>query len=443
MQLFSMTIHFDISKLGFCSLFAAIVVNAFMLVSCGEDRTYEYELKTEHNIWVYDEMTKYYLWADKLGEQNWKDRFGSPIEYFSKLTSSAKDNWSYIENDSTDVDNHQRGNFNHLDSYGYDFELMNDITGETTKTFARVISVFENSPADRAGLERNDFIESFNGYKISQKNKDKLAKGDTIKLSVKRLAVNADSTVYYWSDSREVILEPSQYVEDKAIPLFRTIRAYNKKVGYAQINRLTDSAIENPKVKSDYKADLDQMMQSFKNENIDELILDFRLCNFGSLEMACRLSSYIIPDNKLDQVFAKTTWNESNSANNKTIKFDSSLSGKTLGMKRVYVITGAYTQGAAEWVIMALKYALGDENVILVGGKTAGQHFLTQCVADYKDYLHIYPVVAEITNGLDEAFNAFEADIQLDEFEHFDLYGYGAQNEILLNACLVSIFNLQ
>lgn len=434
-----MSNHFNITKHSLLSLLTIFLSQAMLLSSCGEDRTHEYEEKTEHNFWIYELMSANYLWADKFVEQQWKDYFATPEEYFKKLTAMGeKDTWSYIIVDSVKTDCFQRGNFHHKNSYGFDFELMTDPTGETTKSYARVMSVFDGSPADRASLQRNDFIEMFDGYKLSQKNQTKLVNGTAHTLIVKRMEADTESAVYYWSNTRTVEIDKSEYVEDKAIAYYNDIPNGNEKVGYAMINRLTESAPEAPNSKVDYKADLDEMMSSLRSMGIKDLILDFRLCNFGSFEMARRLASYVIPDNCLNKTFAKTKWNEANANKSDSVTFDTSLAGKTLGMKRVYIITSKYTRGAAEWVIMSLRYALGAENVILVGKGTAGQNVITQHVGDHNSMIHLYPAVARIYDGNDETFQGFspEEENSIDEFQKVDLYGYGDRKEYLLHTCL-------
>ena len=48
-----------------------------------------------------------------------------------------------------------------------DVLLMNDPTGETTKQYARVVTVYANSPAERCGLQRNDFIGQVDDNKMA------------------------------------------------------------------------------------------------------------------------------------------------------------------------------------------------------------------------------------------------------------------------------------
>ena len=50
---------------GIYTLFLAIAT-ALAIVSCGEDRTYEYLEKTEENQWTYSKMKEFYLPFENL-----------------------------------------------------------------------------------------------------------------------------------------------------------------------------------------------------------------------------------------------------------------------------------------------------------------------------------------------------------------------------------------
>lgn len=426
--------------------FILIFLSAIHLCSCGVDRTYEYEDLTRHNIWMYDVMKEQYLWGDKLPELTWKESFQNPDEYFAKLISKGdKDNGSYIVVDSlTYTDPQQRGNFNHINSYGMDFTLMSDPTNATTKTYARVISVFDGSPASEAGIKRNDFIETFDGYKITAKNASRLVRGIKHELVVRTLS-NSGDTLLVWSDTRNISLGASTYVEDTPFPVSKVLNVQGQKVGYIMCNRLTENAHEVLGSTGDYKAQMDAVMAQMKKENPNQLILDLRLCNFGTLEMARRLASYIVPPYSLDKVFATTEWNVRCSARNETVLFDSSFAGQTLDLDNVAIITGEYTKGAAEWLIRALKFALGAENVLVVGAKTAGQGFMTQHIGDYGDMIHIYPAVAFVKDGNGDNDSISHGVITptkvVSEFEYLNLYEYGDIRETLLNLTLSAMFN--
>jgi hypothetical protein len=68
------------------SLFSLFVI--FTCFSCGEDRTYEYEAKTQHNKWVASAMQEWYLWGDLVSEQEWKSYFAKPTDFFSKIVKN-------------------------------------------------------------------------------------------------------------------------------------------------------------------------------------------------------------------------------------------------------------------------------------------------------------------------------------------------------------------
>lgn len=425
-------------------LYILTVFSAFLLFSCAEDRTHEYDHYYEHNIWMFDVMSDKYLFADKFSEQSWKDYFSTPSNYFKKLIEKGTDdNASYIVIDTLAVDPQQRGHFNHISSYGFDFLLMSDPTGSTTKSYARVTTVYPDSPAERAGLKRNDFIESYSGIKITTNNLEKLENGPKITLTVKRLYANTETSAYEWESEEKISLSTSEPVDDKPFPIYKVFNIQNNNIGYLMCNQLVESSTEGGNSSGDNSQQLDNIISYFRQKDINNLVLDLRLCNFGTYEMSRKLASYIIPSNSLDKVYSMTFWNENNKANNESATFDTSLSGKTLDLDFVYVITSAYTKGAAEWLINGLKFALGADNVVIVGTKTAGQNMMTQNIGDYNDVLHLYPAVAYISDGSGDYSlytSGIEPTIEADEMKVAYLYDYGLQYEYLLQTALTHMF---
>ena len=61
-------------------------------ISCGEDRTYEYEQKTQHNSWIHKMMLEHYLWADSIAdyEPSWKSFFAKPADFLSEMAKQSK-----------------------------------------------------------------------------------------------------------------------------------------------------------------------------------------------------------------------------------------------------------------------------------------------------------------------------------------------------------------
>ena len=416
---------------------------AFFITSCGEDRTYEYVEKTQHNHWAYELLQEKYLWNETLTEPEWKSFFKTPQDFISQLASKSghQDKWSYATVDTINTDVHQRGFFNHVESYGFDFAIITDPTGQTTKTFARVLTVYPGSPAEQAGLKRNDFIGFFDGYKVTNGNTARLVKGIARTYDVYHIAANEEEGTYYWQDTVKRNIGASKYVEDIAFPVHSVQSVMGINVGYLQCTRL----LNGPEEKGDgrtlqntdkYKNDLDAIMQDIKSKEASECVLDLRLCNDGNIDMACRLASYLVDPNYIDGVFAKTVWNENNSANNRTYHYDTSLLSSNLHLSRIYILTSGYTQGAAEWLINALRSSMGEENVVVIGQKTAGQMVMTQEIG-HEYYVHLFPVVAYITDSEGNAYEgAITPTVEVNEMNALYLYNYGDINEILFHTAL-------
>lgn len=422
-----------------------VLWGVLLAISCGEDRTYEYEEKTQHNQWIRTMMMDEYLWAEDIAEYEpaWKSYFAKPSEFVSQLAgkSGHSDKWSYVEIDTLNADTHERGYFNHVESYGMDFLLMTDPTGQTTKQMLRVVTVYQGGPADRAGLLRGDFICTFNGNKLSSNNVSKLQKGVARTLEVRHLALN-EEVGFYWEDTVTVSLSASEYVEDVAYPVSTIVQADEKKVGYLMCTRLTAGPVEAAAASksSSYRNALDGIMAEMKSAGVTEMVLDLRLCNFGTLDMAQRLASYVVCPEALNGTFAKTFWNETYSANNQTIPYDTSVSN--LGLSRVYILTSSYTQGAAEWLIHALQHSMGEDNVILLGTATKGQNVMTQEVGS-KFYVRLYPVVAYVADGAgDYNYGSIQPTLEIDEFSFLSLDEYGSPDEALFNTALQHILGL-
>ena len=429
-------------------LYIMFIVSTMLMVACGEDRTYQYVEKTQHNHWIHDLMLDEYLWADSLTDYTptWKNYFAEPSAFLELLTKQSKnaDTWSYVEIDSIDDDAHSNGYFLHYESYGLDFLLMTDPTGQTTKQVLRVITVYPDSPAEHAGLLRGDYICSYNGYKLTANNIKRLQRGPARTLQVCHMEADPEEGFYYWADTIEVQLEPSEYVEDVAFPVTTVTDVEDRRVGYLMCTRLVEWPIEQGDRRGNnpvYRDRLDAIIQQLKAASLDEMILDLRLCNYGTIEMAQRLASFVVSPSALGGTFVKTFWNERYTDNNITLPYDTSV--PNLGLNRIYIITSDRTQGAAEWLIHALQHSMGTENVIIIGTETAGQNVMTQEVG-HDFYVSLNPVVAYVSDGSgDYDYAPIVPSIYENEFTYLNLYEYGIAEEVLFNTALQHMFGMR
>ncbi len=428
------------TSLTIISLLTAAII---LLSACkGEDRSHEYEELTAHSTWMLSVMQDHYLWGDMLQEQNYKTYFQTGTKFFSTLTNSVsqKDSWSYCLVDSAITDPHTRGHFSHLDSYGIDYTIVTDPTKATSRSFARITYIVKDSPAYSIGLRRNSFISSIDGTKVTSSAASYLENGTSRQIEFHTLDTleNGD---YYWVDTVATTLPPSQHVIESAFPVAAITEQEGTKVAYLLATRLVPFPDESQTSGTQFQNDLDQKMQTILAAKPTEMILDLRLCNYGTIEMARRLASYIVPADRKDQTFLQTTWNSRYATNNTRYTYDSSL--PTLALNRIYTIMGNYTQGAAEWLIKALRQTLGADNVILVGVASKGQNVMTQFAAS--GYGHqLFPAVCYVTDASgDSSQSSISPTNSVNENANtywLSMHEYGNPEETLLRETLKLIF---
>lgn len=405
------------------------------LFSCGEDRTYQYEEKTARNHWMMEVMRTQYLWGDSIKEDkiSWKDYFAAPDKFFPKLTAFApiKDSFSWCEIDTIEEDYHQRGHFNHIDSYGLDFALMTDPTGTTSRQYARVITVMPNSPASRAGLQRGDFIGVVDGNRISSSTISNLENGKARTIVRSVLGVDTAEEELIWESNDTIQLERSERIADAPIANCLSLTTIEEDpLVYLQCNKLDFTASE-----------LANLISSVRDMCPDILVLDLRLCNDGTLESAINLGSYLLNSSNTDLVFANTIYRDSRSEENSQIKFNTQLLSNRLQLGSIYIVTSSYTCGPAEWLIRALKAADNNNGYITtIGTSSAGQIVMTESIKAPEYYTTINPAVCYIADAnLDYDYSSGIApDIELDEFEYVYLYPYGDVREVILRYVLTN-----
>ncbi len=392
-----------------------------LFLACGKDRTYEYEEKTVRCHQMQNLMTEWYLWGDSIKDLDWQQYFAKPTDFISKLTaqSKANDKWSYCLIDTVESDPLPCGYFNHVNSYGLDVVLMSDPTGETTKQYARVVTVYANSPAERCGLQRNDFISQIDNNKMAPTVIKNLVNGRSRTLYVSHLGISADEQSFYWTDHDTVTIEKSERV---AVPTVMVSRMLYDDIGYLMLTDLS------------HTDEITAAIRSLMTNNMYDLIIDLRLCNSGTIECVCEVANLICAT---DGPFLRTFWNTAKSANNQTYSISSQLSTFTSQLS-LYFITSGYTQGAAEWLIHGLK-AMSTGSVVVVGKTTAGQNVMLKAIpSDY--YYTIYPVVAYVgdRDGDYDYAKGIDPDESINELEYAVLYPYGDIRESIINYILLN-----
>jgi len=383
-----------------------IALIALFCAACGEDRTYEYEEKTQKDRWIAQQMNQYYLWYEDMPTLTESSYFSDPEDFFKSLLSkkcrSGKgDTFSYYEETESTTDGTSSSiQLDKTSTYGFDFLLYSDPTGGTSSYMARVLYVLTGSPAADAGLQRGDWIVAFDGNAITQSNYKGLMKGDALTLSVCDLeTVESDgSTKYTWSETRELSLSASVQMETSPFYLTGTIddTSYSgKKVGYLMYDHFaTGTDTESTK----YRNQMKQLFATFKSEGVTDFILDLRYNPGGYVTCVTDLCSYLAPSSCLGKPLFTLKYNDLNTSANTTQALDTEAAAENLNLSTVYVITSKYTASASEAVINCLKPYM---DVKVLGSTTVGKNCAS---AEFKsDYgFTIYPIIAYVYNCNDE-----------------------------------------
>ncbi len=452
---------------------ATVTFLTLLFVSCttNDDTAPEttVELKNEINDFVWRAMNHWYFWQsdvaslndNKLDDidtyYNYLNTFTDSEQLFESLKNKNLDDFSwYIK----DVDE-QLNDFKGISvSYGINLPRYYVNSDSNRSGIVIYISfVAKGSPADLAGIKRGDLIYKVNGEKLSESNVSLLGKiYNNLKITIGIERLENGNVV----DKGEFDLTAVQISEN---PVHHTsiIQEKGKKIGYLVYNAFN----------STYHSELNDVFGTFKNENIDELILDLRYNGGGSVLTSAYLSSMIEGSKADGSLFASLTFNNKrNEENGSNYPFydDAALFNKETGdfennfipinrlmnLKRLYIITSVQTASASEMIINGLRPFM---EVVTIGTTTLGKNegSITLVDAPKSGDSEIYtningrkkshtvglqPITFQIYNSLkqNDYGDGFPANVPIDEAQYtFNILEFGDPNEVMLRTALNEI----
>ena len=246
---------------------------------------------------------------------------------------------SNLDNNSNYLDSEDSKNFNILlegKYHGLGIQVYNkdkDIV---------IYSVFENSPADKAGLKAGDIITSINGQSTKDMTSGELAK--KIKENKK-----GKITLTYKRNNKEETVKLNVAAVDINSVINRTYEKGNKKVGYIGLGIFANNSYEQ------FKTNLDKL----EKKNIDSLIIDLRGNSGGYLYIAENIISLFVDSSHVIYKIEK----------DKDITSHYSKGNETKKYKIIVLIDGN-SASASEIVASALSEQYG---ATLIGTKSYGK----------------------------------------------------------------------
>ena len=401
-------------KSTYLSLVIALIVTMFS--SCGEDRTHEYYDLTAENQWIYSQMQEVYLWRDMIKEPSRTTFFSKPSKFFSALLYSG-DKTSFF----TDTVS--------LGSYGMTFAVMRDPIGERpSKVYALALMVDPGSPADAAGIERGTWISSVDGAAFTTSKYSALQSGAGGEFATEYIEYDDEEQKYYWVAGDTLHVGASVDYTARPLLLDSVYTVRDKRVGYLVLNNFGGD---------DFVQQTQDAMLRFVADNVDAVIVDLRYCTGGTVANAASLASVFVEPAKYGMPFGSFV--DAEGTADTTYCYIQQQT--TLCDKKVYMITGARTTGAAELFATAVDKSRSMYDVITFGAKSAGVNIVAGCVQSPYGFA-INPATHYVILADGAQLQAVDPNFALNELQYVEhIYPLGSEQEYLLYNLLYYSFN--
>ncbi len=394
------------------------------------------------NRWMFDYMKTHYLWneAVKKVKPDYSLEYEEFLEDILKKVATQNDvnhddgHWekgkrSYFysniqrKNASTKAGIQTRGTDKTANGLG--IEMMIPYYKDESKTsfIFGIAAVTPDSPADKAGLKRGDFISQVDGAQIKNANLEncweKLLMTESGTVRMTRYDMNTGKT------GSDISITAASY-EDNPVWMRKTITTDSgKKVGYLCYGSFNYY----------YDDKLIEAFKEFRKEKIDELVLDLRYNGGGHVVSSAVLATLIAGEAHRGDVYARTTYNADRKGetadvyklgvaeyNTPSSKYrhdpiETALAS-ALGLKQVYVLCTVDTASASELVVNGLRGL--DFKVNLIGSTTNGKNVgMEPQVETFGKYEYDFsPITFYIENaeGERDYGDGFKPDVEAEDY---------------------------
>ena len=345
----------------------------------------DFEGDLEISDFVWKSLNEYYYWQNEVPKLS--DSISDDIRIYSEFILKNKDpklffeslilpddNFSLIEENYSDLENLIQGVFA---SNGVEFGLL-FACNNCKQLIGYVKYIVPGSDASEKNIKRGDLFSGVNGVQLTIDNYNELLFNEKLDYTLNMVSINNGVFI---DNGKEVSLSKDENLEINPILINKLLNIENAKVGYLVYNQFV----------ADKSHQLNQIFGDFKNEEIDDLIIDLRYNGGGSVINCIELAS-MITGQFSKQVFIQEIWN-SKMTETLTIdngeeyfldRFVSRLSnGETINsllLNRIYIITSSESASASELLINGLKPFI---EVIHIGERTVGKNVASITLYDY------------------------------------------------------------
>nr|WP_175443223.1 S41 family peptidase [Vibrio sonorensis] len=315
-----------------------------------------------------------YLWYDEIPDED-PNLFSSVISYFNNLKSFEKtDGGRYKDrfHFSVSYDDYMKAVQSGMEpGFGIHWMFYNNYVPRDL----RVVYTDSGSQAEVHGVARGDRVIEIDGIDLVNTNSSQ-----EIAYLNQALTSPTNGKTYYLTlqtnnGAERVVALTAGDVPRSYIKTAKVIRHNGKGVGYLQLNAFSALAQES----------LIDAFNYFRNQNIEEIVLDLRYNSGGLILQAAQLGHMLTGAGE-NRVFSRLVYNDkrmreeggtiypflSYSYNWQTNQFQNEML-PSINVSRVYVLSTHNTASASEELINALRGI--DVEVVLIGAETTGKPY--------------------------------------------------------------------
>ncbi|WKD86690.1 hypothetical protein KCTC32516_02066 [Polaribacter huanghezhanensis] len=422
------------------------------LYNCTKEDTIPADV--EINDFVWKAMNAYYLYQDQipdLADRRFNNQpvlnsylrgFASPNELFLNVVYDRPntDNKSVLLNDYNLIQQpNRRTSFTHGVEYGIVAE-----PGNTDNVIGFVQYILPNSNASTLSIKRSDFFYAVDNVQLTRDNFNSLLEAAATSYELSMATFDGTTVT---PNGTKISLTKTAYTHN---PVFisKNIASGGNKIGYLLYNN---------DFSSNYINDLNTTFLQFKNQGVNELILDLRYnVGGGSFVQNINQIASMITGQFTDQPFAKNRWNskaqawfELNQPDSLITKFTNKINNTTpinsLELTDIYIILNG-SSSSVELLINSLKSYINVH--IINSNTTAGNNTGSITLYNSIDYnsigksvnhtVAVQPIVLEFLNNDKVTYaDGFTPDLRIcDEENTLNLGALGETSDPILNEVL-------
>lgn len=338
------------------------------------------------NVFASDVLGDVYLWTDEISDDiaqldpyTNEDPISTVKEIRYKENGKDVDKWTQLTDDYESFTNSLSG-IETTFGYGLKRCALTDSDGNETGKYCLIVAyVYDDSPAQNAGMRRGDIILTLDGESIMTDNYLNAFNNSSVTLGMASYD-EATNTVY--SNGKEISLTAVTMYEN-SILVYKTFDCDGKTVGYLAYSSFDMISLP----------DVVDVCKEFKSEGVSELILDLRYNGGGYVTTETAIASMLVPESEVEakSIFQTAVWNDAymvyyeekgtdlntyfgtsfkvyDEDNNKVTV---STRNANIGLDKIYALITTNTASASEGLLIGLMPYMDIE---LIGSTSSGKY---------------------------------------------------------------------